>query len=213
MTPPGSPELWRPIDRRLLGTGLWPHFPDISEGGPGGGADRVDPGAGVEELTSVNLNRVVVKGLDQLRAGNAGAFIATGVWSDGVELDLEPQWEVSAPATISPSGILDTHAIAVSGTVVVRAIYSSGGFDLIGEKQVNVAVPVFRVGSVQWVAGKLNLDLTGASSWRVRMERSTDLRIWTEAGDYTLPPSGLQNLSVAPIAGRSAEFLRARLLP
>ena len=167
----------------------------------------------MEELTSVNLNRVVVKGLDQLRAGNAGAFIATGVWSDGVELDLEPQWEVSAPATISPSGILDTHAIAVSGTVVVRAIYSSGGFDLIGEKQVNVAVPVFRVGSVQWVAGRLNLDLTGASSWRVRMERSTDLRIWTEAGDYTLPPSGLQNLSVAPIAGRSAEFLRARLLP
>jgi len=208
---PGA--LWRAVDRKLLGTGLWPTFSGLSNAGPGGGAIRVDPGVYLAGLDLVQLTGVRVNGPDQLRGGARTNLTAAGHWSDGVDESIEPLWEVSPPATISPTGLLDTGAVMATQELVVRATYSSGGFDVVGEKRVTVTVTPLRWGSVVRVGTGFGLGLSGEPGRRVRLERSTDLASWSGSTEFLLPAAGTLAVPLVPTAGSTAEFYRAVLIP
>lgn len=203
---------WRALDRRLLGTGPWPFY-DLSNVGPGGGAIRIDPGAGAPPLDLVELSAVDVGGPDTLAGGAAAAFTASAKWTDGASEPVDADWSVDAPAKISPAGVLDTASVAQTTDLQVRAAYASGGMRVVGARRVRVTVTPFRWGPPAVAGGGVALRLGAKPGQRVRIEASSDLRAWSPAGEFTVPASGTLDVPVTPSPGNTSQFLRALAIP
>jgi hypothetical protein len=203
------PTLWRPVDRRLLGTGIWPSFTEAIVG-PGGGVIRLDPNGA--PLPAGALVALEVSGPATVNAGAGALLLARARWADGVESRILPEWSVEPPATISALGQLSTAGLTASKSLPIQARFQSGGITLIETRVVTVVGSQPALGAVVRTANGLTVAVTGKPGARLRVERSVDLREWNGATEVVLPAGGQLEIPIRVGDGLPEEFVRLRVL-